>query len=63
MEKKEIDLDILDTISDLIQIKFYTTNVLMILDLLPKEVWSNSQIKILDPVCKVEFFSENVRKD
>ena len=49
MEKQEIDLDILDTISDLDPDKVFTPPSVVneVLDLLPKEVWSNSQIKIL----------------
>ena len=59
MENQEIDLDILDTISDLDPDKVFTPPSVVneVLDLLPKEVWSNSQIKILDPVCKKWSFS------
>ena len=64
MENQEIDLDILDTISDLDPDKVFTPPSVVneVLDLLPKEVWSNSQIKILDPVCKSGVFLRECAK-
>jgi len=50
--------DILDCIANLSSDEVFTPPDLaqQVLDLLPKEIWSNSKIRILDPVCKTGIF-------
>lgn len=56
--------DILDCISNLSSDEVFTppSVVNQVLDLFPKEVWSNSKLKFLDPACKSGVFLREIAK-
>lgn len=56
--------DILDTISSLSNDEVFTPPraANMLLDLLPVEVWSNPDLKLLDPCCKTGVFLREAAK-
>ena len=57
-------LDILDCISNLSSDEVFTppSVVNQVLDLLPVEVWSNPNLKFLDPACKTGVFLREAAK-
>ena len=56
--------DILDCIADLSNDEIFTSPKLAnnILDTLPKDLWSNPDIKFLDPTCKTGVFLREIAK-
>lgn len=56
--------DILETIADLSNDEVFTPPDLAnkVLDMLPKEIWSNSTITFLDPACKTGVFLREITK-
>lgn len=56
--------DILDCIANLSNDEVFTPPILVnkVLDLLPKEVWSNPNLKWLDPCCKTGVFLREIAK-
>lgn len=56
--------DILETIADLSNDEVFTPPQLAnkVLDMLPKEIWSNPKIKFLDPACKTGVFLREITK-
>ncbi len=60
----QTNLDILDTISDLDADKIFTPPHVanLVLDLLPEKIWSNPNIKLLDPVSKSGVFLREATK-
>lgn len=56
--------DILDTISNLSNDEVFTPPALAnrVLDLLPEELWSNPDIRVLDPFCKTGIFLREAAK-
>lgn len=62
--KLEAAPDVLDTIANLSNDEVFTTPGVanQMLDLLPKEVWSNPDLKFLDPCCKTGVFLREITK-
>ncbi len=60
----KVRVDILDCISSLSNDEVFTPPKLTrtILDLLPEAIWSNKELKFLDPVSKSGFFERDYKK-